>query len=305
MDHLVETALELPVPREEAFAFFAEAANLERITPPELRFHIVAPGSIDLALGTLIEYRLRLFGVPFAWLTRISAWEAPRRFVDLQVRGPYALWVHEHRFTETDGGTLIEDRVVYRLPASPAGELAYPLVRRQLARIFAYRQATVRSLLAPADWEARDERDGRGERTGRGERATPPDPQGGSSMDTHLIDDWLERYRHAWTTDDRGEIEALFTADVRYSTAPYRPPLSGLDELAAYWLGEGESGIAWVFEHEALAQEGDLFVVRAVTTYPGGTRDADGPEVFHNLWLVTLGADGRCREFVEYFMLVE
>lgn len=124
-------------------------------------------------------------------------------------------------------------------------------------------------------------------------------------MDTQRIDDWLERYRHAWTTDDCGEIDALFTTGVRYFTAPYRPPLSGLDELAAYWLGEKESTIPWTFEPEPLAQEGDLFVVRAVTTYPEGTSDAHGAEVFHNVWLVTLASDGRCREFIEYFMLAE
>lgn len=123
-------------------------------------------------------------------------------------------------------------------------------------------------------------------------------------LDTTRIDDWLERYRHAWTTDAAAEVGRLFTGDVRYFTAPFAEPLEGLDAVTAYWLGEAESGITWSFEYEVLASEGDLFVVRAVTRYPEGTRDADGRrEVFHNLWLVTLDAEGRAREFVEYFML--
>jgi ketosteroid isomerase-like protein len=123
-------------------------------------------------------------------------------------------------------------------------------------------------------------------------------------FDTTRIDGWLERYRHAWTTDDAAEVGRLFAPDVRYFTAPFAEALEGIDEVTAYWLGEAESGIAWSFEYEVLASEGDLFVVRAVTRYPDGTRDAGGRrEVFHNLWLVTLSDDGRARELVEYFML--
>jgi SnoaL-like domain len=119
------------------------------------------------------------------------------------------------------------------------------------------------------------------------------------------IRDWLAAYRHAWTTDDPDEVERLFAADVRYFTAPYRAPLEGVEAVTGYWLGEKEGQIPWSFEYQVLAQEDDLFVVRAVTTYPEGTSEAEGPETFHNLWLVRLDVDGRASEFVEYFMLVE
>jgi len=122
-------------------------------------------------------------------------------------------------------------------------------------------------------------------------------------IDETRIRDWLAAYHHAWTTDVPGDVKRLFTADVRYYTAPYQAPLAGIDAVAEYWLGERESEIPWSFEYQVLAQEGDLFVLRAVTTYPGGTRDAGGPEVFHNLWLVTMDGD-RVSDFVEYFMPV-
>jgi ketosteroid isomerase-like protein len=122
-------------------------------------------------------------------------------------------------------------------------------------------------------------------------------------IDTTSIDDWLARYRHAWSTDDPEEIAALFTADILYFTAPYHEPLRGLEEVAAYWLCEKESDMAWSFDPQVLAREGDLWVVRAVTTYPQGTRDAGGVvETFHNIWLITLDEDGRASEFVEYYM---
>ncbi len=124
-------------------------------------------------------------------------------------------------------------------------------------------------------------------------------------IDTTDIERWLERYQAAWLSDDPAQIAALFTDDVRYFTAPYREPLVGVEAVTAFWREQGESRLPWTFEHEVLAREGDLHVVRAVTRYPEGTAGAPAAEVFHNLWLVTLAGDGRVREFVEYFMQVE
>ena len=156
--HLLQTQQQLPRPPAGVFPFFADAANLERITPPELQFHIITPGPIHMQVGTLIEYRLRLFGVPFTWLTRISQWDPPEQFVDEQLYGPYRQWIHTHHFAPSAGGTLMTDRVVYQLPFFPLGELAAPLVRLQLQRIFAYRRRTIARLLAAKPgqqrWEA-------------------------------------------------------------------------------------------------------------------------------------------------------
>lgn len=124
-------------------------------------------------------------------------------------------------------------------------------------------------------------------------------------MDTAAIDAWLAGYRRAWTSDDRGDITGLFTDDVRYFTAPYREPLIGHDAVVSYWRGEDEAVVAWGMDTQVLAREGDLYVVRAVVEYPEGTKDGEGPEEFHDLWLIRLAADGRAREFVEYFMLTE
>ena len=150
MKHYIRTSATIPLPREEVFSFFANAENLERITPPELKFKIITPKPIPVEKGCLIDYSLQLFFIPFRWQTLISLWDPPHCFVDEQVRGPYREWTHTHRFEPGEEGTRISDEVCYQLPFWPLGELVYPLVRLQLVRIFQYRQKTIKELLRPA-----------------------------------------------------------------------------------------------------------------------------------------------------------
>ena len=142
-EYRLRASMRLPVPRKEVFAFFGDAANLGRITPPEVGFEMRTKGRIDMRAGTLIDYTIRLHGIPVRWRTEITRWEPPHAFADVQVRGPYAVWVHQHRFREEGKETVIEDEVRYALPFGVLGRLAHPLVRRQLARIFEYRQSAV------------------------------------------------------------------------------------------------------------------------------------------------------------------
>ena len=129
----------------EVFPFFADAGNLEAITPPWLGFRIVTPRPIEMRVGTLIEYRLTLHRVPISWLTRIEGWVPGERFVDPQIHGPYRLWHHTHEFAPHPGGTLMRDTVRYALPYGPLGEVARRLfVARDLAAIFNYRAEVLR-----------------------------------------------------------------------------------------------------------------------------------------------------------------
>jgi ligand-binding SRPBCC domain-containing protein len=149
--HILERSLVVPRPRSEVFAFFADPRNLEAITPAFLRFSIIPPVPTSLDVGSRIDYRLFLFGIPFHWQTRIAAWVPGFRFVDVQDRGPYALWHHSHTFADVEGGTRVDDRVEYRLPLGALGAVAHPvMVRRTLARIFDHRQERVASLLGAA-----------------------------------------------------------------------------------------------------------------------------------------------------------
>jgi ligand-binding SRPBCC domain-containing protein len=139
----------LPGTPEEVFAFFADARNLEAITPPLLRFRVVTPAPIVMRRGTLIRYSLRVRGVPVRWLTEIEDWDPPHRFVDRQLEGPYALWHHTHTFEADGSETMMRDTVRYRVGFGPLGTLADRLlVRRDVARIFDFRAQRVRELLA-------------------------------------------------------------------------------------------------------------------------------------------------------------
>jgi ligand-binding SRPBCC domain-containing protein len=137
--HTLHRVQRIPLPRKDVFPFFADAGNLGRITPPELHFRFETPLPVEMRAGALIDYRLRLLGVPIRWRTRIDVWEPDERFVDSQVRGPYALWEHTHVFRDCDGGTEMEDSVRWALPLVPLGEIVRPLVRRELERIFDFR----------------------------------------------------------------------------------------------------------------------------------------------------------------------
>lgn len=147
--HILEREQHVPAPPEDVFPFFEDAYNLEAITPPFLGFRVVTPRPIEMRAGALIEYRLKLHGVPVRWKTRIESFDPPHTFVDAQISGPYKLWHHTHVF-EPDGrgGTIMRDRVRYALPFGPFGALAHALfVRRDLRRIFDFRQETVAARL--------------------------------------------------------------------------------------------------------------------------------------------------------------
>jgi len=153
MVHVLEREQRLPQPPDQAFEFFSDAFNLERITPPLLKFKVTTPPPIEMREGTLISYRLRVRGLPVKWLTRIEEWKPGERFVDRQLEGPYKLWHHTHTFkADGDGGTVMRDVVRYEMPLGPLGDLARKLlVERDLDEIFDYRYAEIERILGTQD----------------------------------------------------------------------------------------------------------------------------------------------------------
>ena len=153
MVHVLEREQRLPQPPDQAFEFFSDAFNLERITPPLLKFKVTTPPPIEMHEGTLISYRLRIRRVPVKWLTRIEEWKPGERFVDRQLKGPYKLWHHTHTFeSDGDGGTVMRDVVRYEMPLGPLGDLARKLlVERDLDEIFDYRYAEIERILGTQD----------------------------------------------------------------------------------------------------------------------------------------------------------
>jgi ligand-binding SRPBCC domain-containing protein len=135
--HEFRSELWLPLSPAELFPFFADAANLEAITPPWLHFEIETPQPIVMREGALIDYRLRVRGVPLHWRTRISSWQPPHRFVDEQLSGPYRQWIHEHTFESRDGGTLARDQIRYAIRLDFL--IHRWLVQPDIERIFQFR----------------------------------------------------------------------------------------------------------------------------------------------------------------------
>lgn len=148
-DHILESRVWLARARDEVFAFFADPANLPRISPPALRLRLLAPPA-PMRAGSVYDFRISWLGLPLAWRAFIREFDPPYRFVDVQVRGPYARWEHRHNFLEEHGGTWVEDRVTYRLPLGPLGRAAHALgVGRQIRAAWAHRDRRVGELLAP------------------------------------------------------------------------------------------------------------------------------------------------------------
>ncbi len=147
--HRLEMTQWLPLPPRELWPFFSDAHNLEHITPDTVKFNVLTPRPIAMEAGALIDYRLRIRGVPIRWRTKITIWEPVTRFVDEQLKGPYKLWRHEHRFEESAGGTLCRDRVDYRVPGGPLSPLIHAaVVKNDVRRIFAYRAVRLAEMFA-------------------------------------------------------------------------------------------------------------------------------------------------------------
>jgi len=152
-EYRLTCAVTVPRGVEEVFAFFSHAGNLDRITPRFLRFEVLTP-EVEMGEGALIDYRIRVRGVRMRWRSEITAWEPVGRFVDEQVRGPYATWRHEHTFREVEGGTLMRDVVDYRPPGGALAPLVnWLFVERDVKRIFAYRMERLEEILGEGNGE--------------------------------------------------------------------------------------------------------------------------------------------------------
>jgi ligand-binding SRPBCC domain-containing protein len=146
---LFETHQWVPRPVDEVFAFFSSEKNLETITPPWLNFHVLGVSTPQIMSGTLIDYRLKLHGVPFKWKTRIEEWTPGKKFVDTQLKGPYKKWHHTHLFTPINGGTLISDRVIFKLPGGIVGNTVLRgWVRGDVEKIFQFRHRKIAELFS-------------------------------------------------------------------------------------------------------------------------------------------------------------
>jgi ligand-binding SRPBCC domain-containing protein len=137
----------IPQPINEAFAFFKEATNLEKITPDEMNFKVLKQSTENIEEGTVLNYSLSVHKIPMRWKSKITHWNPDSKFSDVQLNGPYDYWVHQHEFEEKDGGTLIKDHVRYKVPVGLAGDLiANRFIRNDLEKIFTYRQKKINEM---------------------------------------------------------------------------------------------------------------------------------------------------------------
>lgn len=151
-EYILERRQIIERPREEVFDFFADAGNLEKITPPELNFKITTPQPIDIKKGALIDYQLKLRGLPLTWKTEITLWNPPFEFVDTALKSPYKQWIHSHQFTIGEQNeTIMEDMVRYRLPFEPLGNIAHFIVGRELNYIFDYRYKIIEEIFGKSE----------------------------------------------------------------------------------------------------------------------------------------------------------
>ena len=228
--HRLERSQLIPRRRDEVFAFFADASNLQAMTPPFLRFRILSPLPIEMRSGARIEYSLSLGGVPLKWRTRITEWEPGVRFVDEQETGPYALWRHTHRFEDRGSSTLMRDLVEYVEPLGPLGLVAHVLfVKGALDRIFDFRRQAIQRRFGPeapvivafgadaANWH------------------DISDPvMGGISSSQMVAEDGVAVFKGVVSLENSGGFASVRSAEGHYD-------LSGCDGLTVRVRGDGKS----------------------------------------------------------------
>lgn len=134
---LFKTQQTLEQPLTEVFEFFSNAHNLAVITPPWLKFEVLTPAPIEMVVGTRIDYKLKLRGIPVRWQSEITEWDPPYAFADEQRRGPYRIWRHKHTFDETEDGIVVGDSVEYAVWGGALVDKFF--VRPDIEQIFAYR----------------------------------------------------------------------------------------------------------------------------------------------------------------------
>ena len=147
-DHILEKTTFINQPLDKVFDFFSKAENLNKITPPELSFKIITPLPIKMQKGTLIDYKIKVEGIPMLWRTEISDWNPPYYFIDSQLKGPYVKWVHEHHFESVDNGTKMTDKVTFRSPGwifEPI--IHYLIVKNKVEKIFEYREKILKDIV--------------------------------------------------------------------------------------------------------------------------------------------------------------